>query len=132
MKRQAQPVVLTGERRNKTDELQQGRLAVLMADPLLAPFAMMFNAGWSALAVRRTTSAGVTYELLAPQRVRILSLRSGVVPIRNNLQREAIQSPRRGLWIARAVGAKLAMTSHFIARNCIDHCSQLYRSLLAT
>jgi hypothetical protein len=47
----------------------------LLADPLLAPFAMMFNAGcgWSALAMRRTTWAGVTYELRAPQRVRILS-----------------------------------------------------------
>jgi hypothetical protein len=38
----------------------------------------MFNAGcgWSALAMRRTTWAGVTYELLAPQRVRILSRQS--------------------------------------------------------
>jgi hypothetical protein len=53
-------------------------LRFLLADPLLAPFAMMFNAGcgWSALTMRRTTWAGVTYELLAPQRVRILSRRS--------------------------------------------------------
>jgi ceramide glucosyltransferase len=53
-------------------------LRFLLADPVLAPFAMMFNAGcgWSALAMRRTTWAGVTYELLAPQRVRIVSRRS--------------------------------------------------------
>ena len=53
-------------------------LRFLLADPVLAPFAMMFNAGcgWSALTMRRTTWAGVTYELLAPQRVRIVSRRS--------------------------------------------------------
>jgi hypothetical protein len=53
-------------------------LRFLLADPLLAPFAMMFNAGcgWSALAMRRTTWTGVTYELLSPQRVRIVSRRS--------------------------------------------------------
>lgn len=53
-------------------------LRFLLADPVLAPFAMMFNAGcgWSALAMRRTTWAGVTYELLAPRRVRIVSRRS--------------------------------------------------------
>jgi ceramide glucosyltransferase len=49
----------------------------LLADPAVAPFATMFNAGcgWSALAMRRTIWAGITYEIRAPQRVKVLSRR---------------------------------------------------------
>ena len=52
-------------------------LAFLLLDPVLAPLASMFNAvcGWSALGTRRTTWAGVTYELRAPQRVSVVSRR---------------------------------------------------------
>jgi hypothetical protein len=52
-------------------------LRFLLADPAVAPFATMFNAGcgWSALAMRRTTWAGVTYEIRAPQQVTVLSRR---------------------------------------------------------
>lgn len=56
-------------------------LEFLMADPFIAPFAVVFNAGcaWSALRMRRTTWAGITYEITAPQKVRVLS-RSGSNP----------------------------------------------------
>jgi Glycosyltransferase like family 2 len=50
-------------------------LAFLLANPLITPFAAITNAGfvWSALLMRRTTWAGITYELRAPQRVKVLS-----------------------------------------------------------
>jgi hypothetical protein len=53
--------------------------AFLLADPLVAPFAAAFNAGcgWSALWLRQTTWAGITYEMLGRQKVRILTRRSG-------------------------------------------------------
>ncbi len=50
-------------------------LKFLLADPFVGPFAVMFNAcyAWSALRMRRTTWAGITYEIRAPRQVRILS-----------------------------------------------------------
>jgi ceramide glucosyltransferase len=50
-------------------------LVFLMIDPLIAPFASIANAGfaWSALAMHRTTWAGITYDLRAPQKVKVLS-----------------------------------------------------------
>ena len=50
-------------------------LAFLAVNPLITPFAAMFNAAlaWSSLLMRRTTWAGITYELRAPQQVKILS-----------------------------------------------------------
>jgi hypothetical protein len=47
----------------------------LAVNPLITPFTAMFNAGlaWSSLLMRRTTWAGITYELRAPQQVKILS-----------------------------------------------------------
>ncbi len=50
-------------------------LAFLLANPLITPLASLCNAGfaWSALMMRRTTWAGITYELRAPQQVKILS-----------------------------------------------------------
>jgi cellulose synthase/poly-beta-1,6-N-acetylglucosamine synthase-like glycosyltransferase len=52
-------------------------LAFLIANPLITPFAAIANAGfaWSALLMRRTTWAGITYELRAPQQVKVLSRR---------------------------------------------------------
>jgi len=49
--------------------------AFLLADPLMAPVAAIMNAvfGWSALGMRRTTWAGITYEITGPQEVRILA-----------------------------------------------------------
>jgi hypothetical protein len=50
-------------------------LVFLAVNPLITPFTAMFNAGlaWSSLLMRRTTWAGITYELRAPQQVKILS-----------------------------------------------------------
>ena len=50
-------------------------LALLLVNPLITPFAATFNAGlaWSSLLMRRTTWAGITYELRAPQQVKIQS-----------------------------------------------------------
>jgi hypothetical protein len=49
-------------------------LAFLAAEPLIAPIASVSNAAfaWSALAMRRTTWAGITYELHGPQNVKVL------------------------------------------------------------
>jgi hypothetical protein len=49
--------------------------AFLLADPVVTPAALIFNAalGWSALALRRTTWAGITYEMLGPKRVNVLT-----------------------------------------------------------
>ncbi|MBV9970163.1 MAG: glycosyltransferase, partial [Xanthobacteraceae bacterium] len=54
-------------------------LAFLLIEPLIAPVASVANAAfaWSALAMRRTTWAGITYELRGPQKVRVLARRSG-------------------------------------------------------
>jgi Glycosyl transferase family 21 len=53
-------------------------LAFLLVNPVITPFAAVCNAGfaWSALLMRRTTWAGITYELRAPQQVRVLSRRT--------------------------------------------------------
>jgi cellulose synthase/poly-beta-1,6-N-acetylglucosamine synthase-like glycosyltransferase len=50
-------------------------LAFLVVEPLIAPVASVCNAAfaWSALAMRRTTWAGITYELHGPQQVKVLS-----------------------------------------------------------
>jgi ceramide glucosyltransferase len=50
-------------------------LVFLLVNPLITPFAAICNAGfaWSALRARRTTWAGITYELRAPHKVRVLS-----------------------------------------------------------
>jgi Glycosyl transferase family 21 len=50
-------------------------LVFLAVNPLITPFTAMFNAAlaWSSLLMRRTTWAGITYELRAPQQVKILS-----------------------------------------------------------
>jgi hypothetical protein len=49
-------------------------LAFLVVEPLIAPIASVCNAAfaWSALAMRRTTWAGITYELQGPQKVKVL------------------------------------------------------------
>jgi ceramide glucosyltransferase len=49
-------------------------LAFLLVEPLIAPIASVSNAAfaWSALAMRRTTWAGITYELQAPQKVKVV------------------------------------------------------------
>ncbi len=43
-------------------------------EPLIAPVASVANAAfaWSALGMRRTTWAGITYELDGPQKVKVL------------------------------------------------------------
>jgi hypothetical protein len=53
--------------------------AFLLADPLVTPLATALNAacGWSALLLRRTTWAGITYELQGRQKVRILARKPG-------------------------------------------------------
>jgi hypothetical protein len=53
--------------------------AFLLADPLVTPFATAFNAacGWSALFLRQTSWAGITYEMLGRQKVRILARKLG-------------------------------------------------------
>ena len=50
-------------------------LAFLIIEPLIAPVASVSNAAfaWSALAMRRTTWAGITYELRGPQKVKVLA-----------------------------------------------------------
>jgi cellulose synthase/poly-beta-1,6-N-acetylglucosamine synthase-like glycosyltransferase len=50
-------------------------LAFLVVEPLIAPVASVANAAfaWSALAMRRTTWAGITYELNGPQKVKVLA-----------------------------------------------------------
>jgi cellulose synthase/poly-beta-1,6-N-acetylglucosamine synthase-like glycosyltransferase len=50
-------------------------LAFLVVEPLIAPVASVANAAfaWSALAMRRTTWAGITYELAGPQKVKVLA-----------------------------------------------------------
>ncbi len=47
----------------------------LVADPFVAPFAVVFSAcyAWSALRMTRTRWAGITYDIRAPRQVRILS-----------------------------------------------------------
>ncbi len=52
--------------------------AFLLADPFLAPLVVMLSAafGWSAIFLRRTTWAGITYEILGPQRVKVLARRT--------------------------------------------------------
>src|SRR5262249_43236210 len=47
----------------------------LQLDPLLTPLAAVLNAlyGWSALLMRRTTWAGITYEIDGPQQVRVIA-----------------------------------------------------------
>jgi ceramide glucosyltransferase len=49
-------------------------LAFLVVEPLIAPVASVANAAfaWSALGTRRTTWAGITYELDGPQKVKVL------------------------------------------------------------
>jgi hypothetical protein len=46
----------------------------LRLDPLVSPIATILNAiyGWSALRMKRTTWAGITYEIDGPQQVRVL------------------------------------------------------------
>ncbi len=53
-------------------------LPFLLVDPFLTPVAAVCNAGfaWSALAMRKTTWAGITYELHGPQHVKVLSRRA--------------------------------------------------------
>jgi cellulose synthase/poly-beta-1,6-N-acetylglucosamine synthase-like glycosyltransferase len=50
-------------------------LAFLVVEPLVAPVASVANAAfaWSALGMRRTTWAGITYELNGPQKVKVLA-----------------------------------------------------------
>jgi hypothetical protein len=50
-------------------------LPFLLVDPFLTPVAAVCNAGfaWSALAMRKTTWAGITYQLHGPQQVKVLS-----------------------------------------------------------
>jgi cellulose synthase/poly-beta-1,6-N-acetylglucosamine synthase-like glycosyltransferase len=50
-------------------------LAFLVVEPLIAPVASVANAAfaWSALPMRRTTWAGITYELHGPQKVKVLA-----------------------------------------------------------
>jgi hypothetical protein len=50
-------------------------LAFLLVEPLIAPVASVANAAfaWSALPMRCTTWAGITYELRGPQKVKVLS-----------------------------------------------------------
>jgi hypothetical protein len=50
-------------------------LTFLLIEPLIAPVASVCNAAfaWSALAMRRTTWAGITYELDGPQKVKVLA-----------------------------------------------------------
>jgi hypothetical protein len=47
----------------------------LRLDPLVSPLAVFLNAacGWSALLMRRTTWAGITYEITGPQEVEVLA-----------------------------------------------------------
>jgi hypothetical protein len=53
----------------------------LLADPVVAPLAAFANAafGWSALTMRQTTWAGITYEMRGPQKVTILARGSSPV-----------------------------------------------------
>jgi hypothetical protein len=50
-------------------------LAFLAIEPLIAPVASVCNAAfaWTALLMRRTTWAGITYELDGPQKVKVLA-----------------------------------------------------------
>jgi ceramide glucosyltransferase len=54
-------------------------LLFLVIEPLIAPIASVANAAfaWSALTMRRTTWAGITYELRGPQKVKVLERTSG-------------------------------------------------------
>jgi hypothetical protein len=47
----------------------------LLVEPLIAPIASVCNAAfaWSAFGMRRTTWAGITYELYGPQKVKVLA-----------------------------------------------------------
>jgi hypothetical protein len=47
----------------------------LLLDPLISPLAVILNAvyGWMAVAMRRTTWAGVTYEIRGPQEVEVVA-----------------------------------------------------------
>jgi glycosyltransferase involved in cell wall biosynthesis len=52
----------------------------LLFDPLVTPLAAILNAafGWTALFMRRTTWAGITYEIVGPKQVRVVSRRPPV------------------------------------------------------
>jgi glycosyltransferase involved in cell wall biosynthesis len=56
--------------------LDENRLFLLF-DPVVTPLAAILNAayGWTALFMRRTTWAGITYEIIGPKQVRVLSRR---------------------------------------------------------
>ena len=51
----------------------------LLADPLVAPLAVIVNAalGWSALFMTRTTWAGISYRITGPQSVKVLGRNGG-------------------------------------------------------
>jgi hypothetical protein len=59
--------------------LDENRLFLLL-DPALTPLAAILNAicAWTALFMRRTTWAGITYEINGPKQVRVLSRRPPV------------------------------------------------------
>ncbi len=59
--------------------LVENRLFLLF-DPLITPLAAILNAvyGWIALFMRRTTWAGITYEIVGPKQVRVLSRRNSI------------------------------------------------------
>jgi len=59
--------------------LQDNRL-FLRLDPFLTPIAAVLNAiyGWAALFMRRTTWAGITYEISGPTQVKVLARRPTV------------------------------------------------------
>ncbi len=53
-------------------------LGFFILDPFIAPMAAILSAacGWFALFTKRTTWAGITYEITGPQRVRVVSRRA--------------------------------------------------------
>jgi hypothetical protein len=57
--------------------LNENRL-FLLYDPIVTPIAAVLNAiyGWWAMFLRKTTWAGITYEILGPKQTRVLSRRS--------------------------------------------------------
>ena len=57
--------------------LRENRLFLLF-DPVVTPLAAIFNAvyAWTALFIRRTTWAGITYEITGPKRIKVLSRHS--------------------------------------------------------
>jgi hypothetical protein len=56
------------------DGLAENRL-LLLADWAVAPFAIVMSAvcGWSAISMKRTTWAGITYEVRGPRNVEVLT-----------------------------------------------------------